>query len=34
MVTGAVHVERNWDFPVPQDVKSVIAETKGEGDVE
>ena len=32
MVTGAVHVERNWDFPVPQDVKSVIAETKGEGD--
>ncbi len=25
MVTGAVQVERNWDLPVPQDVKSVIA---------
>jgi len=25
MVTGAVKVERNWDLPVPQDVKSVIA---------
>ena len=25
MVTGSVQVERNWDMPVPQDVKSVIA---------
>lgn len=25
MITGAVQVERNWDLPVPQDVKSVIA---------
>ena len=25
MVTGVVQVERNWDLPVPQDVKSVIA---------
>jgi len=25
MVTGAVQVERSWDLPVPQDVKSVIA---------
>ncbi|MGB9760257.1 DEAD/DEAH box helicase family protein [Caldisericum sp.] len=25
MVTGAVQVERKWDLPVPQDVKSVIA---------
>ncbi len=25
MITGTVEVERNWDLPVPQDVKSVIA---------
>ncbi len=25
MITGVVAVERNWDLPVPQDVKSVIA---------
>ena len=25
MVTGAVQIERNWNLPVPQDVKSVIA---------
>jgi len=25
MVTGAVQVEKKWDLPVPQDVKSVIA---------
>ncbi len=25
MVTGAVQVERSWDLPVPQDIKSVIA---------
>jgi len=30
MVTGAVQVERNWDLPVPQDVKSVIAYYTGE----
>ncbi|EFD92192.1 MAG: hypothetical protein BJBARM5_1056 [Candidatus Parvarchaeum acidophilus ARMAN-5] len=25
MITGTIQVERNWDLPVPQDVKSVIA---------
>jgi len=30
MVTGAIQVERNWNLPVPQDVKSVIAYYTGE----